>query len=100
MKKDGKKVFGLGAPVKGSTIINFLNIDETLLECAVEINPYKFNTYYPGTRIPVVDQNSVSDPDYYFMLSWNFKDEIISKMQDFKEKGGKFIVPSPSVQII
>lgn len=100
LKKDGKKVFGLGAPVKGSTIINFLNIDETLLECAVEINPYKFNTYYPGTRIPVVDQNSVSDPDYYFMLSWNFKDEIISKMQDFKKKGGKFIVPSPSVQII
>lgn len=100
LKSQGKTIYALGAPVKGSTMINYLKLEIDLLDCAVEINPYKFDTYYPGTKIPVVNQETVKDPDYYFMLSWNFQDEIISKMSTFVKRGGKFIIPFPNIKII
>ena len=100
LKSKGKKIYALGAPVKGSTMINYLKLDKNYIDCAVEINPYKFDTYYPGTKIPVVSQEIVKDPDYYFMLSWNFQDEIISKMTSFTKNGGKFIMPFPNIKII
>jgi 2-polyprenyl-3-methyl-5-hydroxy-6-metoxy-1,4-benzoquinol methylase len=100
LKSQGKTIYALGAPVKGSTMINYLKLERDLLDCAVEINPYKFETYYPGTKIPVVNQETVRDPDYYFMLSWNFQDEIISKMSTFVKRGGKFIIPFPNIKIV
>ena len=100
LNADNKKIYALGAPVKGTTLIHYMEFDETKLKCAVEINKHKFNTYYPGTKIPVLNQADVEDPDYYLFLSWNFKDEIISKMTNYVEKGGKFIIPFPKVEII
>ena len=100
LKKGNKKVYALGAPVKGSTLINFLDLNEDLIECATEINQNKFNTYYPGTKIPVLNQAKVKHPDYYLLLSWNFKDEIIKKMKDFRKSGGKFIIPIPNVRVL
>ena len=100
LKEKNKKIYALGAPVKGSTLLNFIELDENHLECAVEINPHKFDTFYPGTKIKVLDQSLVQDPDYYLFLSWNFQKEIISKMSSFVEKGGKFIIPFPDVKIL
>jgi hypothetical protein len=100
LKSQKKTIYALGAPVKGSTMINYLMLDENYIDCAVEINPFKFNTYYPGTRIPVVNQEEIKEPDYYFMLSWNFQNEIISKMSSYVKRGGKFIIPFPNIQII
>jgi len=100
LKSQKKTIYALGAPVKGSTMINYLMLDENYIDCAVEINSFKFNTYYPGTRIPVVNQEEIKEPDYYFMLSWNFQNEIISKMSSYVKRGGKFIIPFPNIQII
>ena len=95
-----KKIYALGAPVKGTTLLHYFELNEKNLECAVEINRHKFNTFYPGTKIPVLNQADVEDPDYYLFLSWNFKDEIISKMTNYVDKGGKFIIPFPKIEII
>ncbi len=100
LKNEKKKIYALGAPVKGTTFINFMELNEQKIHCAVEINKHKFDKYYPGTKIPVVDQKTISHPDYYLFLSWNFKDEIISKMNSFVDNGGKFIVPFPKLEII
>jgi hypothetical protein len=99
IKKDNKKIYALGAPVKGTTLLNFMEFNEDILDCAVEVNKHKFNTFYPGTKIPVLNQDEVEDPDYYLFLSWNFKNEIISKMSNYVEKGGKFIIPFPKVEV-
>ena len=71
-----------------------------ILNVLFEINPHKFDTFYPGTKIKVLDQSLIQDPDYYLFLSWNFQKEIISKMSSFVEKGGKFIIPFPDVKIL
>ena len=100
IKGDKKRICALGAPVKGTTFINFMELNEQNIDCAVEINEHKFDTLYPGTKIKVLNQNSVSYPDYYLLLSWNFKEEIISKMTNFVDNGGKFILPFPKLEII
>ena len=79
IRSQGKTIIALGAPVKGSTLINYCNLTTNEIDCGVEINPHKCGTYYPGTSIPVFHQDNVAAPDYFLLLSWNFKAEILSK---------------------
>ena len=100
LKNQGKSVVALGAPVKGSTLINYCNLTESEIKCGVEINPHKCGTYFPGTKIPVYHQDDIEPPDYFLLLSWNFKDEIISKIKPILDKGTKLIVPIPFPEIL
>jgi SAM-dependent methyltransferase len=101
LKQQGKRVFALGAPVKGSTLLNYSKIGPDLVTCATEVNQFKIGRLTPGTHIPVVDERSLEQqPDYYLVLSWNFIDYLVDKYKDFLRKGGKFIVPVPHVRVI
>ena len=51
LKKRGKSIVALGAPVKGSTLINYCNLTINEIDYGVEINPHKCGTFYPGTSI-------------------------------------------------
>jgi hypothetical protein len=100
LRGKGKSVQTLGAPVKGSTIINYCGFSEKDIDCATEINELKCNTYVPGTRIPVVHQFTILPPDVYLLLSWNFKDEILAHLKEFRANGGKILVPIPSPHLL
>ena len=101
LKADEKRVFALGAPAKGSTLMNFCRIGPELVECATEINDRKIGRLMPGTQIPVVDETPMtSQPDYYLVLTWNFLHFLRQKYGDFLHAGGRFIVPVPEVSIV
>jgi len=101
LKSEGKTVYALGAPVKGSTLLNYFGIGPDLVELAVEVNEFKVGRVIPGVHIPVVDEASIeSPPDYYLVLAWNFVDFFREKFDDYLSNGGKFIVPCPTVQIL
>ncbi len=100
LRKEGKTIQALGAPVKGSTIINYCQLSEKDIECGVEINPHKFDTYFPGTNIPVYNQATQDPPDVYLLLAWNFKNEILSKLSSYRKKGGKILIPIPDIELI
>lgn len=100
LKSSGKKIHALGAPVKGSTILNFCNLDERHIDCAVEINPHKFGTYVPGTKIPVIDEAEAEKPDVYLLLAWNFSEEILPRFAEFRARGGQFLVPIPKPYLL
>lgn len=98
---NGKRIYALGAPLKGSTLLNYCEIGPDLISKALEVNPLKIGRYTPGTHISIVDETSeMEPPDYYLVLSWNFLDYFIDKYSRFLESGGKFIVPHPEVRII
>lgn len=101
LKDENKKVYALGAPLKGSTLLNYCNIGPDLVEIATEVNQFKIGKLTPGTHIPIVDENSLlQQPDYYLVLSWNFIDYFRQKYSEYLRNGGKFIVPHPEVRII
>lgn len=102
LKRDGKKIVALSAPAKGNTLLNYCKIGPELLDYATERNPLKINKFTPGMHIPVYpDEKLLEDqPDYALILAWNFADEIIKNNSEYRQRGGKFIIPIPNPTII
>jgi len=101
LKNSGKRVTGIGAPMKASTLLNFYGVTSDLVEYIGEVNQLKVGTVVPGVRIPVVDEKIMFEeqPDYAILLSWNMAEHIVPK---FREMGyqGKFILPVPRVEVV
>ena len=93
-KLNNKIVFGLGAPVKGNTLLNTFGIGSQYIQCLVEKNPMRDGLFAPGSHLPIVlEKNVVQQPDIYFVLAWNFKKEILENNLDLINKGVKFYFP-------
>lgn len=101
LKLDGKRVIGVGAPMKASTLLNFYGVTPDLVEYIAEVNELKVGTVMPGVRIPVIHEDRVFEdpPDYAILLSWNMAVPII---RNYRAKGykGKFIMPVPEPKVI
>lgn len=93
-KKQGMRIFGFGAPVKGNTLLNYFGIGTDYLDCLVEKNELRRGLYSPGMHIPIVIERELKEaPDIYYVLAWNFKREILANNQPLIEKGVKFYFP-------
>jgi 2-polyprenyl-3-methyl-5-hydroxy-6-metoxy-1,4-benzoquinol methylase len=93
-KKQGKRIFGFGAPVKGNTLLNYFKIGTDYMECLVEKNELRRGLYSPGMHIPVVIERELKElPDIYYVLAWNFKKEILANNKALIDKGVEFYFP-------
>jgi SAM-dependent methyltransferase len=93
-KSQGKRVFGLGAPVKGNTLLNYFGIGRDLMECLVERNEMRKHLYAPGSHLIVLMEDELKEkPDVYYVLAWNFKNEILSRNKELIESGVQFYFP-------
>ena len=102
IKKPGVRVYGIGAPSRASTLINYLGLDEDSMEAVMEVSTsHKLNKYIPGTRIPVLDERKLysDQPEYAFFLSWHIAEELAPKLRASGYKG-KFIVPLPTPRVM
>lgn len=100
LKLNGKKIYAYGAPAKGNTLLNYFEIDSTLIDKAVEVNEFKIGNYLPQSHIPITKESKEDRPDYYLLLSHNFADEIIEKNKDIVAQGTRFIVTFPEIKVI
>lgn len=102
LKAAGKKIAGYGAPAKGNTLLNYYGIGPDILDYLTDTTTLKQGLYSPGMHIPIVSPEKLltDTPDYILLLAWNFKDAILEKERDLREKGVKFIVTVPEVEII
>jgi hypothetical protein len=71
----GQRVAGLGASTKGNVLLQFCNIDSSLVYAIGEINPDKFGAFTPGTLLDIVDEKNIlaDPPDHVLVLPWHFK---------------------------
>jgi len=101
LQSEGKKVVGISAPARSCTVLNFCNIDSSLLNYITESSSLKIGKFTPGTHIPIKSDSFLNDeqPDYALLLSWHLKDSIVPKLRQNGFKG-KFIIPLPSPKII
>ena len=102
IKSSGKTILGYGASTKGNVLLQFCNIDTSIIDAIIEVNPFKFGKFTPGTNIPIISEEDASsyNADYYLLLPWHFKDGIIARESQFLSRGGKFIVPFPEIEIV
>jgi hypothetical protein len=97
LKEKGARVAGISAPSRASTLINYLGLDEALIDYVCEIpGSLKIGKYMPGTQIPVVDEAKLFEdqPHCAVIFSWHIADELAPKL---KAKGfrGQLITPLP-----
>ena len=96
-----KKVIGYGASTKGNVLLQYFGIDSKYLNYIADRNPKKFNNYTPGTKIKIISEKKSRSlfPDFYFVLPWHFKKEILLREKRIRTAGCKFIFPLPKLTI-
>jgi len=102
LKAEGKRIAAYGAAAKGSTLLNTYGIGAETLDFIADRSTYKQGRYMPGVRVPIVPPSRLCEsmPDYVLLLTWNFADEILRQQDEYRRKGGKFIIPIPDVTIV
>jgi hypothetical protein len=90
----GKKVYGFGAPAKGNTMLNYFGVGPDLIQYLVEKNSLRRGLYSPGVHIPLLIEGEFTEqPDIYYVLAWNFKNEILANNADLLASGVDFYFP-------
>ena len=102
LKEEGKTVIGYGASTKGNVLLQYCGITKNEIAFISEVNSDKFNCVTPGSNIPIISEKEARElnPDYFLVLPWHFKSNILLREKDFISKGGKFIFPLPDIEII
>ena len=89
-KENGKKICGYAATAKSTTVLNYCDIGNNLIDYICDTTKEKIGKFSPGTHIPIVPINHFKEniPDVAFLFAWNHKEEIFSKEKEFKDNGG------------
>ena len=99
--KKNKIIHGYGASTKGNVLLQYFDINKEQIKFIADRNPLKFNKYTPGTGIKIISENVSRKlkPDFFLVLPWHFKEEILLREKNMIKKGTKFIFPLPHLRI-
>ena len=101
-KKKNKKIFLYGASTKGNTLLQYYNLDSSIIDFAVERSPEKWGKYTIGTGIKIISEKKARElnPDYLFVMTYGFINEFLKREKKWLKNGGKFLLPYPNFKII
>lgn len=98
----GKKVLVFGASTRGNVILQYVGLDSSLLPFAADADRNKWGRVMAGTNIPIIslEEARAMKPDYFLVLPYSYLDEFMVQEKEFRDRGGKFIVPLPEPRIV
>lgn len=101
IKLQRKTIHGYGASTKGNVLLQFFGLTNEDIKIIADRNILKNNFYTPGTKIRIVTEeySRKLEPDYYLVLPWHFKKEILKRERAIIKKGTKMIFPLPSLAV-
>lgn len=101
-KDQGKTIYLYGASTRGNTLLQYCELDVSLITAAVERNPEKWGTKIASVGIPIISEEQArkEKPDYMLVLPWFFKKEFIKREKDYIERGGALIFPLPEFHVV
>lgn len=102
LKVSGKRIAAYGASAKGSTLLNYFGIGAETLDFLVDRSTHKQGLYTPGTHLSIQPPAALLEkmPDYVLLLTWNFAEEILAQQAEYRQRGGRFIIPIPDVRVV
>jgi hypothetical protein len=101
-KAKGKTIWGYGASTKGNTLLQYFQLDSSMIDAIAERSPFKYGLYTAGSNIPILSEEEMrkANPDYLLVFPWHFINEFVEREKEYLKQGGKFVVPCPKFEII
>jgi SAM-dependent methyltransferase len=101
LKRQGHRLAGIGAPAKGSTLLNYCGIGPDLLEFVTDKSPLKIGKYTPGLGLPVKADAALERDGITrgLVLAWNFAPEILRNLAPWQATGGRALLPLPTPRL-
>jgi hypothetical protein len=100
-RRAGKLVLGYGASTKGNVILQYCGLTSVDLPAIAEKYSLKFGRVTPGSRIPIISETEARnlDPDYFLVLPWYYRHEILEREARFAERGASLVFPLPELSV-
>jgi SAM-dependent methyltransferase len=94
---EGRRIAAYGAAAKGTILLNAIGPAARHVQFAVDRNVHKQGKYIPGCRIPILSPDAITTlrPDFLLLTPWNLREEVMAQQSDFRQRGGRFIIPIP-----
>ncbi len=101
LRRQGARVAAYGASAKGSTLLNYCGIGRDVLEFVVDRSTVKQGHYTPGSHLPIHSPEKLLEemPDQVLLLTWNFAEEIVRQQEEYRRRGGRFLIPIPELRV-
>jgi NDP-4-keto-2,6-dideoxyhexose 3-C-methyltransferase len=98
----GQTVFGYGASTKGNVLLQYCGLTSREIPYIAEVNEDKLGCFTPGSLIPIISEKKAKElhPDYFLVLPWHFKDNIVSRESAYLASKGRLIFPLPSIEVV
>jgi SAM-dependent methyltransferase len=95
--KAGGLVAGYGASGKGQSMIQFCELDRSLVKFIADKSTMKIGKLTPGSHIPIGSPEELrrSKVSVLLLFAWNFADEIVKQEEGLRARGVKFLHPIP-----
>jgi SAM-dependent methyltransferase len=102
LKGEHQRIVAYGAAAKGSTLLNYFQIGRDELDFVVDRSTYKQGRYMPGVRLPIFSPARLLEemPSHVLLLTWNFAEEILEQQAEYRQRGGRFIIPIPEFRVV
>jgi SAM-dependent methyltransferase len=102
LKSRGASIAAYGAAAKGAVLLNAFGIGADIVDFVADRSPHKQGFFMPGVHIPIVPAERLAEamPEATLLLAWNFEEEILEQQREYRRRGGRFVVPGPTIRVV
>jgi len=83
--EENKIIIGIGASAKANTFLNYLKLDNSMIDYMSDNSKYKIGKYTPGTKIRIISDKDIKKITkkkiYIFFPTWNIKRFLKNKIK-------------------
>ena len=102
LNNNNKTIHGYAASTKGNVLLQYFALNNKKINFISDRNPMKRNLFTPGSKIKIISEklSRSMNPNYYLVLAWHFKKEILKREKKARMRGTKFIFPLPDLKVV